>query len=132
MSFSAAQLAIETRFNTNFTSVDIKFDGVDYEATPGVTFAELKIINVDSRRADIGTTNPLHRTDGLIIVNIHTKQNIGTKTGTDLADAAAAIFRDASFSGITCRSPVVRNVGEVEKWYVVNMTCPFYRDEVHT
>ena len=132
MSFAAAQIAIESRFNTNFTACDIKFQNVGYRPVPGTSFAELFVIEIDNRRADIGTSTPLHRTTGLISVNIHTKLGIGTNTGRALADTAAAVFRDASFSGIICRSPLVLNVGEIESWYIVNMTCEFYRDEAHS
>jgi len=131
MSFADAQLAIETRFYTNFTSCDIKYENVDYNPQPKRSYAELYIVEAENYRADIGTNNPLHRTIGIISVNVYTAKYIGSKTGRTLADAAAAVFRDASFSGITCRSPLVRNVGESGDWFVVNMTCEFYRDEIH-
>jgi hypothetical protein len=131
MSFAAAQIAIESRFDTNFTACDKKFQNVGYRPTPGTSFAELFVTDVGSARVDIGTTNPLHRATGLISVNIHTKIGIGTNTGRVLADTAGDIFRDTSFSSITCRSPVVQNVGENQDWYITNMTCEFYRDEIH-
>jgi hypothetical protein len=132
MTFAAAQIAIEARFDTNFTACAKKFENVNYEPKPDVNFAELHVVEADNRRVDIGTNNPLHRTYGTISVNIYTAKHIGSNTGRTLADTAAAVFRDASFSGITCRSPLVRNVGEIEDWYVINMSCEFFRDEVHT
>lgn len=131
MSFADAQLAIESRFNDNFSSCDIKFENVVYNPEPGQSYAEIYVIESENYRADIGTNNPLHRTMGIISVNVYTTRHIGSKTGRTLADAAAVVFRDASFSGITCRSALVRNVGESGDWFVVNMTCEFYRDEVH-
>ena len=129
MSFADAQLAIETKFYNNFTACAVKYENVDYEPQPNVNYVELFVIEAVNRRADIGTNNPLHRTTGAISVNVYTARYIGTKTGRDIADTAAAIFRDTSFSGITCRSPLIRNVGEVGDWYIINMTCEFYRDE---
>jgi hypothetical protein len=131
MSFAQAQLDIESRFYSNFTACPVKYENVDYDPQPGVSYAEIYVVESDNRRSDIGTNNPLHRTDGIISVNVYTKKYIGSKTGRTLADTAAAVFRDAKFSGITCLSPLVRNVGESGDWFVVNMTCPFYRDEVH-
>lgn len=131
MSFAQAQMDIETRFYQNFTACPVKYENVDYDPQPGTSYAEIYVVESDNRRADIGTNNPLHRTLGLISVNVYTKKFIGSKTGRTLADTAADVFRDASFSNITCRSPLVRNVGEVGDWFVVNMTCEFYRDEVH-
>lgn len=131
MSFASAQIAIESRFNTNFTDCDIKWQNVHYTPIAGTSFAEIFVLDATNLRADIGTTNKLHRTTGVISINVHTGKNIGTVTGRALADTIAAVFRDASFSGITCRSPLVRNIGEVEDWFIVNMSCEFYRDEVH-
>jgi hypothetical protein len=131
MSFAEAQIAIESRFDTNFTACEKKFQNAGYRPKADTNFAEIFVVEADNRRVEIGSTNPLHRTTGLISVNIHTKIGIGTNTGRALADTAADIFRDTSFSGITCRSPLVQNIGEVEDWYIINMTCEFYRDETH-
>lgn len=129
MSFADAQLAIETRFYNNFTAADIKYENVDYNPTPDTSYVELYVVETYNQRADIGVHNKLHRTFGAISVNIYTARYIGTTTGRTIADAAALIFRDASFSGIICKSPLIRNVGESGDWYVINMTCEFYRDE---
>lgn len=132
MSFAAAQIAIENKFNTEFTACPVQYSNVDYTPTPGVTFCKLEVIDSWSQRADIGTANRLHRSFGLIIANIHLPLGLGTNIGRVIADSAAAIFRDTSFSGITCRSPLIRNVGEVEGWYIVNMTCNFHLDKSYS
>ena len=129
MSFQQAQLDIETRFAVAFTStVSVKYQNVNFRPTSGQTYAELQIFDTATIRASLGTP-ALHRTHGLIRVNIFTTLNSGTTTGRALADAAAAIFRDATFSGIVCRSPRVLNVGEAEGWWVTSMIVEFYRDE---
>ena len=131
MSFVDAQLAIESRLYNNFSTCPVKYENVDYNPQPGVRYAEIYVVDSDNRRADIGTNNPLHRTFGFISVNIYTEKFVGSKPGRTLADEIAAVYRDTSFSGITCKSPLVRNVGEVGDWFVVNMRCEFFRDEVH-
>lgn len=132
MSFANAQITIENRFSTNFTGCPISYPNVPYHPEPGTTFGKLEILETWSQRADIGTNNPLHRSYGLIVVNFHLPLNTGTNAGRTLADTAAAIFRDKSFSGITCRSPLVKNIGEVEGWYIINMTCNFYFDQIYS
>jgi hypothetical protein len=131
MGFASAQISIESRFNSNFAGCPVQYENVPYTPIPGTTFCTLEIVESYSQRADIGTTNPFHRSFGSIIVNFHLPLDVGTNQGRVLADTAAAIFRDQDFSGITCRSPVVRNIGEVEGWYIVNMTCPFFYNEVY-
>lgn len=131
MSESAAQIAIENRFYTTFTGVAqtyIKFANVEFSPPDKTDWVELDVIISDSVRAEIGGDSPLHRAAGLISVNVNVPKGTGTVPGKAIAERAAAIFRDASFSGITCHSPAITNVGEVDQWYVINMTVPFYRD----
>jgi hypothetical protein len=128
MSFKDAQLAIETKFATAFSGCPVKYENVDFQAGGEDTFCELIVVNTATRRASIGGPG-LHREWGLIQARIFTPRNTGTVTGRDLADGAAGIFRDAQFSGITCLSPTVKNVGEVEGWWLTVMSVEFYRDE---
>ena len=127
MTFKAESIAIESRFAAMFTVCPVKYSNVPYKPI-GVAFAELKVIVADSVRASIGDTN-LHRNTGIISVNIFEPVNTGTSTGKEKADLAAIVFRSASFSGITCRSPKVVEVGEIDEWYVINMSVPYFRDE---
>ena len=131
MSFSTSQIAIENTFATGFTACAIKYENVEFEPIQHVSFAELKIVDFSSHQAEItGGTTAIHRSTGIIIINIYTSKGIGTRTGRVLADKAATVFRRQTFNGITCRSPVVRNAGEVEEWYVVRVLCPFFKDEI--
>lgn len=127
MTYKAANIAIETRFAAGFTACSVKYANVDYRPVTGTSWAELHVIVADSINAEVGTS--FHREVGIISVNIYEKRGIGTASAREKADLAAAVFRDAQFSGITCRSPKVVTVGEVEEWYVVNMSVPYYRDE---
>lgn len=127
MTFKAANIAIESRFTSGFTACPVKYANVDYRPVAGVAWAELHVVVADSINAEIGSG--LHREVGIISVNIYDKRGFGTANAREKADLAAAVFRDAQFDGITCRSPKVVAVGEVEEWYVVNMSVPYYRDE---
>ena len=131
MASAAAQIAIENQFNTNFSGCPVSYQNVPYTPEPGTTYCEFEVLNSVSHRAEIGSSTPLHRNYGLINVNFFLPLGSGTNAGRVLADTAAAIFRDQSFSGITCRSPLVKNIGEVEGWYVINMNCFFYHDEIY-
>jgi len=128
MSYQAETIAIESRFASGFTACLVKYSNVNFEPTAGTAWAELRVIVADSIRASIGDTN-LHRNVGIISVNIFEPRGIGTAAGKLKADLAAAVFRSQSFSGITCRSPKVVEVGEVEEWYVINMSVPYFRDQ---
>lgn len=121
---------IEVRFDANFSSCPVKYPNSNYRPVANETFCELIVSNIDSQRASIGEDSPLHRNHGVIIANIHVPKGTGTHIARRYADAAADVFRDTQFSGITCRSPEVRDVGDVESWYVVSMMCAFFRDKI--
>ncbi len=128
MTSKAETIAIESRFATNFTVCSVKYSNVKYDPTPRQAWADIKVIIADSIKAEIG--GGLHRNVGIISVNIYEGVNTGTATGKEKADIAAAVFRDAAFSGITCRSPMITEVGEIDEWYVINMSVPFFRDKI--
>jgi hypothetical protein len=132
MSFAAEQIAIENYFATGFTACAVKYENVEFVPVQETSFAELKIVDFSSHQAEIsGLSTALHRSTGLIIISIHTSQGTGTQAARLLADKAATVFRRKQFSGITTRSPVVRNAGEVEEWYVVRVLCSYYRDAIY-
>lgn len=128
MTYKAENIAIESRMAANFTVCHVKYANVNYDPSPETPWAEINVIVADSINAEIGTG--LHRNVGIISVNIYVPRNTGTADARNKADLAASIFRDAQFNGITCRSPKVVDVGEIEEWYVINMSVPYYRDEV--
>ena len=128
MSFFDAQLAIEAKFAAAFSGCPVKYENVDFEGGNQEVFCELVVVDTTTRRMNIGSPG-LHRNWGIVQAKIFTPRNIGTATGRALADAAAGIFRDTQFEGITCLSPAVRNIGEVEGWWLTVMAVEFYRDE---
>jgi len=131
MSYEDANAAIEARLNTGWGSTTgIKWPNVEFEPVPGTPYIELQIVWADSRQASLGAS-PLHRAYGLISVNVFTALNIGSKTADDYADTLAGIFRGASFSGITCRSPRISQLGEADKWWTVNVTVDFHYDKTY-
>jgi hypothetical protein len=129
MTAKADSIAIESRFATMFTVCSAKYANVKFTPTNRVAWADINVVIADSMNAEVGAGR--HRNIGIISVNIYEPINTGTAAGKLKADQAAAVFRDQQFSGITCRSPKIIQVGEVDEWYVINMSVPFYRDETY-
>jgi len=128
MTYKDETIAVESRFAAAFTACNVKYSNVDFQPVAGTAWAELRVVVADSVHAEIGTG--LHRNAGIISVNIYEPRGTGTAQGKYKADLAAAVFRSQQFNGITCRSPKVVEVGEVNEWYVINMSVPYYRDQV--
>lgn len=130
MTFAASAQAIESRFATNWASrTPVRYDNVEYNPTPGTTWADLQIQDTNVFIAGITGTNNMHRSLGLISINIHSPIGEGTRTARGHADTAAAIFRDQIFSSVVCKSASITRVGPVGEWFVHNVTIPFHHDD---
>jgi len=126
--FQDIRAAIETRFSTNWTATDISWDNVDYDPKPETAFVRLMINETDSFQVSMSTT-PCHRFTGIIHITIMVPVGTGTNTARGYADAAAAIFRNADFSGINCRSPRIVRVGDVGEFHQISCLTNFWKDE---
>jgi len=128
--YEQEQKDIESRFAASFSSLPVKYKNTNFRPEPNQSFCEFIVSNIDSVRASIGVDSPLHRNHGVIIANMHVPKGSGALLARRYADQAADIFRDAKFSDITCRSPEVKDRGDVLGWFVVSMMCPFFRDKI--
>ena len=131
MSYEAERASIEGRLSTNWKTTPIRFENVAYTpASTTTAFIELAIVNGASRQISLGTP-ALYRHPGVISINIRTRLQIGSSTGKKHADTIAGIFRGKEFAtGITCKAPRITRIGEVEGWFVYNVSIPFFRNEV--
>lgn len=130
MTFTAENIAIEQKFNTGWASrTPIDWDNVQYNPVTGTAWTRFRILNGPGQQASLGAV-PLHRNTGIIDIAIFVPLNTATDVARGHADFAAAIFRGWSSGGITCRSPYVTRGGESNGWYQINVTVPFFRDEL--
>ena len=127
--FQDVRAAIEARFKTNWTATVISWDNVPYTPTPRTAFVRLIINDVDVYQASMGTT-PCHRFIGIIHITIMVPVGTGTHVARGYADTAAAIFRNANFDGIQCRSPRVIRVGDVGEYYQMSILTNFWKDAI--
>jgi hypothetical protein len=141
MSYEIEAKLIETRFNEQWGSTTpIKWDNVDYQPSAETTYVDFQIHNNSSNVVGISGNNNMHRVRGLIAINIYVALNAGTRSGRELADQAAAIFREVEISNsdsseaesmtISCDAANITRLGKIEDWFVYNVTVPFYRNEI--
>jgi hypothetical protein len=133
--------AIEQRFYTQWAAITpIKFENVEFVQPEASPWVSLIIQRGSGDQIDIGTSNPTHRYNGVINVQIFTPQLTGTRsqgsTAADaLADKVSGIFRNAQFSSgalgtIRCRTPrIVVSGNDPYGWYQINVLTPYVRDQ---
>jgi hypothetical protein len=54
----------------------------------------------------------------------------GDGDALELSDKIKKLFRSVTVNGITWRTPSLGTVGRDEQWWVTNVSCPFYFDDL--
>jgi len=132
--FSEERTAIELRFETFFDSfiVPVQYGNVSilkkgYESIPtpyqGSAFVRLDIVGGFSQQQEISRL--ITTINGLISINVFTKQDIGTTTAKEIVDKIFPIFNAQVFNGITTGASSVRVLPPNNGWYNVNITTPY-------
>lgn len=133
MSYADERDAICSRFEAHWASrTPLAWPNRGFAVPPEREWIRLTILDGDTRQVSIGSPGAnIHRHSGVIVIQVFVPIDSGTRTARDLADQAAAIFRNQRFDGIRCDVPSVREIGPDGVWFQVNMSCPFRRDELH-
>lgn len=104
MAHKKVEEAVEARLRANWTASAI-FAENDEASAPGdgSSFVTLQFPFSETRRWSMGTR--LHREEGRFRVVISIPTGTGKATVRDWGDQLAALFRDAKFGGVQCKSP---------------------------
>lgn len=129
MGFQSTQALIETLFSSNWSHTNISYDGVPFDPRLLEEWVRIAVREGSGNQASIGSTNPMFRYNGVIFVQVFTKNSIGSGRALELADLVTPIFRSKFLNGIHYGVPVVARIGPSDAWYQVNVSCEFYREE---
>ena len=134
--FADERRVIEQRLIAGWTTTPIKFENTKFVQPTNTPWIALRILNGEGFRADLGgSTGARYRFPGVIVVQLFVPDESGIATARQYADTIATLFRSAQFSAgasgtITCRTPYVTTVGNMDGWHQLNLTIPFQRDIV--
>lgn len=126
MSFDTERQNIEARLKANWTTTPIAYPNVPFEKPDNSAWVRLNIINGASNYHTM--SNGIRRA-GVIVVQIFTPINTGTKTIKGYADTILGIFQNAEFGGIVCNVASIETAAPSNVWQQVNVSIPFWRDE---
>jgi hypothetical protein len=129
MSYEQEIRDIEERFDTLWSSEDGDRTFSNRSYTPkDRPWVRVTVKHNEAPR--ITLSQKWYRHTGIIFNQIFVEANKGEKAAMCLVDKISAIWRGQRFGGIQCQAVTVTNVGESNGWYQVNVSCPFYRDEL--
>lgn len=132
MSYESEHSVIEQRFDNLYPGTEpIKYANVAFNPPDSGIYLDHSVADGDAFVISIGE-DLNERNIGIISVNIYGPKDGGTRALVAIADNVAGVYRHASFSGIQCRAPRIRKLGVIDDKYVINVSTPFFRDELHT
>lgn len=79
---------------------------------------------------ELGGTKNNYRTSGVFLIQVRIPVQKGDRSALIAADRIALAFRSVTESGVTFRSPSVDPYGRDGSWWLINVQCPFFSDEV--
>lgn len=127
--FADKQTAIETYFNTNVVGIAKVYEN---SSAPAATiydeFVRLTIQFGDGQPTQIGGKG--YRYFGIAMIQIYQKEGVGISRGVSLADTISALFRGLYVGSIYFQTPYVNKFPSEKGWFQVQITAPFYFDEV--
>ena len=95
------------------------------------SWVRFNILNGESKQTTIGSNANNHFHPGIITIQIFSVPGKGCSRILTLADIVSGIFRNWNGTNITCRQATVKTIGLDEfGWYQVNVTIPFFRNEL--
>ncbi len=132
-SFEASFNTIRNRFAVSVASAESLSTGYDNDNTfvqpESGKWARVSIQTIDSDLREIGQTKRTRNT-GILFVQLFDDLGLGDKGLLALADIIVPLFRNIIVSGVTFQTPSVVRVGQSNKWYQINVHCPFHFDDI--
>jgi len=92
-------------------------------------WARITVKEGEQRQVSIGSTKR-YRKIGILTVQVFTPIGQGDKDARVVADYIAERFRCVDDADVHFNTPHMEVIGRTEKWWQVNVTCPFYADDI--
>jgi hypothetical protein len=107
--------------------IEVQYDNVQFKPRNHSYWVRASIREGESRSATLGAT--LHRTVGVVILQLFAPLDEGDGTLRDYADTFKAHFNSVDVSGVAFYVPSVNTIGRTKGWWQINVSCPFYVDD---
>lgn len=135
MTYEANRKSIQGFFSSNFSGVaanKIAWDNVDF-TIPDDESAWVRC-SVQHNGSNFVSFGPNRRTRrlGIVFIQIFVPENSETLIASQLTDNVVDVFETNSLGGVVFESPDVREAGVTRGWYQVNISVPFYFDDITT
>jgi len=132
MGIEAVNNVIRSRWKTNIAdaqSVTTVYDNAPDTHPDDSLWVRLSIKYSQATLNEIGSQKTF-RIRGRMVAQIFDRIEKGDKDINALIDTIRPFFRAVTDTGVTFMTPEVSVVGADGKWWQVNLSCPFYTNEL--
>lgn len=128
MSISQLQHDIESYFSNNWIETPVIYQNMAYNKLN--EYIKLNILSGDRFQASLGGSVNTYRTPGIVIIQIFILKNIGIKRALDIVDLLITFLQSKVIGTVNFKTPYISFQNIVDSFYQVNLTCPFYVDNI--
>lgn len=128
MSLSQIQQDIEIHFCNNWTETPVFYQNVAYNEDE--EFIRVNILTGTRYQASLGGTVNTYRIPGVVIIQIFCPLNKSTIRSLYLSDLIITFLQSQVIGSVNLKTPYISFQGSEKSFYQVNMTCPFYVDNI--
>lgn len=129
MGYEAIRLQIQTRFETEWTTTPIAWEGVPFDPPDNLPWVRLTIRPGSRSQVSIGSSTKLWRVVGAIIIQFFTPLDYGSKAKEELIDTGSNVFRGKSFDDVNIYGEDRIDVGQDGEYNQTNLSFNFKYDE---
>lgn len=133
MSEATVADAITTRVESEIEtaqSVPVGYENVNFVPPDDSPYVRQRTLFFDARQIDLGSSTNTDRVDGEVLFQVYAPFGAGDKVALDLALACKVAFRKVAVGGATFRVPTIGPVGRTGGEYRIDVSCPFFFDEL--
>lgn len=126
MSFRTIQQEIESGFAAEWGVITpVEYQNVQLDTSAVNEYVSLTIQEGDASQASLGESGDFV-INGVVIIAVFTKRDIGTKRSKEIADLIADYFRAKKLTTVRFQVPRGVSVPNKTNWFQYNVTVPFY------
>jgi hypothetical protein len=115
---------------TIMSALPTQYDNdASFDRPVGAPWCRFTVLQGDTRQVSCGGAKRF-RLPGVAVAQLFIPIGEGDKRGLELADDVNVAFRSLTASGVKFMSPSVQNMGRQEGEWQLNVSCPFFADDL--
>ena len=103
--------------------MEITGENADFDAPNNSSWVRIAIQLADAFQTCINTER--YQSDGVVTVQVFTPMNTGSKTGSEIADSAMAVFKTAKLDKLEYLDFTTAFIGQDQGWWQININCSY-------